>query len=97
METWPDKALKIELHVFDFLDHFFREHAFYSLIGIMVLLILFLVYFLIVTSRHHEGHEVGESGIRSGIIFHFKQNPPQQSDTFNPFPPSGGHDDDFND
>jgi hypothetical protein len=97
LETLPDKAQQAEMHFLDFLTQFFHEHAFYSLMGIMFLLIFVLIYFLVVASRHRGEHEVGESGVRAGVIFRIGQNPPRDSDMFNPFPPNRGCDDDFYD
>lgn len=97
LATLPDKAQTAEVHFLDFLTRFFHEHAFYSLMGIMFLLICILIYFLVVASRHRGEHGVGESGVRAGVIFHIGQNPPREAERFNPFPPSKGYDDDFDD
>jgi hypothetical protein len=94
LETLPDKAQTAEVHFLNFLTQFFHEHAFYSLMGIMFLLIFILIYFLVVASRHRGEYGSGESGVRAGVVFRIGQSPSRESDTFNPFPPSSGHNDD---
>jgi hypothetical protein len=95
LETLPDKAQTAEVHFLDFLTRFFQEHAFSSLMGIMCLLIFILIYFLVVASQHRGEHGSGVSGVRAGVIFRIGQSPFRESDTFNPFPPNRGYDDDF--
>jgi hypothetical protein len=97
LETLPDKAFKAEAMAEDILNRFFHEHAFYSLMGIMFLLIFVLIYFLVVASRHRGEYGSGESGVRAGVIFRIGQSPSRESDTFNPFPPSNGSNADFDD
>jgi hypothetical protein len=97
LENLPGKAQRAEVHFLDFLTQFLHAHVFYSLMAIMCVLILFLIYFLVVVSRHHAEHGAGESGVRSGVIFQFGQNPPRESDSFNPFPPYTGRDEGFDD
>jgi hypothetical protein len=85
MQAWQIKAIELEVSAFNRLDGFIHEHALYSFIGVIYLLLALLVLVLLGALRRKRGQSTDH--VRTAIVVHFTTPPPPPEPPFDPFPP----------
>jgi hypothetical protein len=85
MQSWQIKALKLEGAALTHLDGFVRDHALWSLIGVIYLLLALLAWVLSGGLRR-KGNPTAYH-VRPTIVIYQTQSPPQVPEESNPFPP----------